>query len=131
MDSLKYSLIGITALMLILCIREYESRFALLLRIAVTVGLAFVSSSMLGVLYTYVKNNYSWLKMSEDSGRIFDIMLKTTGISFIGCICSGICRDSGESSIANSIESICKLEIILLCIPIIDFIAEKAQNILY
>jgi len=130
MDSTKYILICITALFLILSIREYESKFATLLRIAVSIGIATVSASMFGAIYSYIRNNSSWLNINDDSREIFNVMLKTTGISFLGCISSSLCRDSGENGLANSIESICKLEIILLCIPVIDFITGKIQNVL-
>ena len=130
MDTLKYCFICIIALMLIFCIREYESRFAFFLRIAVAIGFAAVCASMFSVLYEYINTNAVWVSASEESKEIFTVMLKATGISFIGCISSALCRDSGENGIANSLETFCKLEIIMLCLPIINIIIEKIQNII-
>jgi len=130
MDSLKYCLICIAAIILIICIREYENRFAIFIRIAASIGLAVASASMFSGIYVYISNNSSWLNINNESREIFTVMLKMTGISFIGCISSSICRDSGESGIATSLEGICKLEIILLCLPLIDIIIEKIQGVM-
>ena len=130
MDSLKFCLLCIAALILIICIREYENKFALLIRMTVIIGITTASASIFSMIYAYIGNNYIVLSADSESSEIFTSMLKMTGISFLGCISSSLCRDSGENGLANTLEGICKLEIILLCLPIIDYITEKIQSIL-
>lgn len=130
MDSFKYSAFCIVAVILIIFMKEYDGRFALLLRMAFSVSAAIACALMFGKVYEYIGSVESVLGLNDEGGEIFRVMLKTTGISFIGCICASICRDSGENGIAGTVETICKLEIILLCIPVINLIFEKIGEVL-
>ena len=58
-----------------------------------------------------------------------DIMLRALGIALISQITSGICRDCGEESVAGAVEFATKLEILVLCIPLISRIIEYAGEI--
>lgn len=130
MDSLKYSLFVICALVLILCVKEYEGRFAVFLRLSATISTCLVCASLFIPIYDYINSNISLMNVSSENQKIFTTMIKSTGISFIGCIASTICKDSGEASLAGAVENVCKLEIILLCLPIIDIIMEKIQSVM-
>lgn len=130
MDSLKYSLFVICALVLILCVKEYEGRFAVLLRLSATISACIVCASLFIPIYDYISSNISLMNVSNENQKIFTTMMKSTGISFIGCITSAICKDSGEASLAGATENVCKLEIIILCLPVIDIIMEKIQGVI-
>ena len=47
-------------------------------------------------------------------------MLKALGIAFITQIASEICSECGEKSIGNGVEFAGKIEILLLCIPLVE-----------
>lgn len=57
-------------------------------------------------------------------------MLKGLGVAFISEICAGICRDFGKSTLADGVELAGKLEIILLCVPMITEIVGTASELL-
>ena len=130
MDSLKYCFFCIAALILVISIREFENRFALFIRMAVSVCITTVCASMFATVFEYINNNALTVSIGEETAEIFSSMLKMTGISFIGCISASMCRDCGENGLASLLESVCKLEIIILCLPIIDSIVDKIQSIL-
>lgn len=130
MDSIKYAAICIVAAVMIIFIKEYDGRFAMLMRIAFSVSAAIASVALFGKIFAYVKEGGNILGLAGESLAVFDVMLKSTGIAFVGCVASSICRDSGENGIAVTVETICKLEIIILCIPVIDMIIDKIQSVM-
>lgn len=57
-------------------------------------------------------------------------MLKGLGVAFLSEICAGICRDFGKSTLADGVELAGKLEIVLLCVPMITKIVGTASELL-
>ena len=130
MDSLKYAAVCIVAAVMIIFIKEYDGRFAMLMRIAFSVSAALACTAMFGRIYAYIKEGGGILGLAGESLTVFEVMLKATGIAFVGCVSASICRDSGESGIAAAVETLCKLEIIIMCLPVIDMIIEKIQSVM-
>lgn len=60
----------------------------------------------------------------------FLLMLKALGIALVSKFCSDVCRDCGEGSLAGGVESMGRIAIISLCIPILAEILEYASQIL-
>lgn len=130
MDSLRLCAYAIMAVLIIALMREYEGRFVPFLRIAVMIVTAGISISLFAVVYRYVEEGQGYIAINGDVGEIFSAMMKITGISFLGCITSSVCKDTGENGIALAVETVCKLEIILLCLPVIDIILKKIAQII-
>ena len=60
----------------------------------------------------------------------FSLMLKALGIALISKFCSDVCRDCGEGSLAGGVESMGRIAIISLCIPVLMEILGYASRIL-
>ena len=60
----------------------------------------------------------------------FSLMLKALGIALISRLCADICRDCGEATFANGVESVGKVAIFSLSIPVISNILSYALQIL-
>lgn len=58
------------------------------------------------------------------------IVLKSLGIAMIAHVCAGICRDAGEGGLAGGVELAGKIEILLLCIPLIRRILGYASEMI-
>jgi stage III sporulation protein AD len=58
------------------------------------------------------------------------VMLKGFGVALLSNICATVCRDLGKSSIAEIVEAAGKLEIFLLCLPLISDILKTAVSLL-
>ncbi len=130
MDSFKYSAVALAAVVIIVFLKEYNPSFGLLLRIGFSIGAAISCAVMFGKIFEYIKSGESILGLFGEGLEIFRIMLKAAGIAFIGAISSSVCRDSGEAGIASTVETISKLEIILLAIPVIEIIFEKIREVI-
>ena len=127
---MKYAAVCIVAAIMIIFIKDYDGRFAMLMRIAFSVSAAIACAALFGKIYSYVREGGSILGLAEESFAVFDVMLRATGIAFVGCISASVCRDSGENGIAATVETLCKLEIIIMCLPVIDMIIDKIQSVM-
>ncbi len=97
---------------------------------AFSVSAMIFASLIFSEIYDYIKEGESLIGIYGDEGEIFKIMLKATGIAFIGSVSASLCRDSGEGGIASSVELVAKLEILILAIPVIEVIFEKIREVL-
>ena len=62
--------------------------------------------------------------MARDMGptlpKYIEAMIKALGVAFITHICATLCRDCGENGLASGVEFAGKLEILMLCAPLIS-----------
>ena len=69
------------------------------------------------------------LSLLDDNRELLEyaaLVLKATGIAILAQICADICKDAGHASLGDAVMLAGKLEIVLLCLPIIKIIsAEK------
>ena len=72
--------------------------------------------------------------LSITEGRGLDsyaiVLLKALGIALVTKICSDICKDCGEGTVAGGIELGGKLAILVICIPLIGELIGYASEIL-
>jgi stage III sporulation protein AD len=52
------------------------------------------------------------------------------GIALLTQFCADVCRESGESGAASTVELTGKMEILLLCLPLLDEILSAARELL-
>ncbi len=67
---------------------------------------------------------------NEFLGEAFELMMRALGISVLCRLCSGICRDCGEGSIADGIEGAGRVGIFLLTLPLLSDILDFAREVL-
>jgi stage III sporulation protein AD len=58
------------------------------------------------------------------------VMLKGLGVALLTHSCSSVCRDCGKGSVADWVEFAGKLEILLLCFPLMSEIITTAVGLL-
>lgn len=61
----------------------------------------------------------SFSKAHEELGRYAGTVLRAVGIAVLSRLCADICRDCGESTLASGVEIALRLEILVLCIPLV------------
>lgn len=127
MDIVKIIGIGLTAVILIIILKQYKPEFAIYVSI-ITGVIIFV---MLIDKLSAVVNLLSSLTNKAGTGSNFlKILLKITGIAILTEFAVSICKDSGEIAIANKIDFGGKVIIISISIPIITALLELIINIL-
>ena len=126
MTVLKLCMVALLVLASSTVIKQWKSDFLPLVRIGTTVlfGTLLIASAqpLLSLINT----------LAGESGTLkyVETILKGLGIVILTQISADICRDSGEGTLAGHIETVGKLELLLLCIPLIGEILATAERLL-
>jgi stage III sporulation protein AD len=126
MTILKLCMVGLLILVSSTVIKQWKSDFLPLVRIGAVVlcGTVLIANAkpLLSLVATFEKN--------ASASKYIEILFKGLGIVILTGISSDICRDSGEGTLATHIETVGKLELLLLCIPLIEEIFATAEKLL-
>ena len=107
-------------------IRSFRPEFSPFFRVAVTI---FVAISVLGVvapLLAYLTSLMEGTALGEQGSRV----VKAMGVAALTQLCADIGRDCGESSAATGVEMMGRLEILLLCLPLLEQILQTVREVL-
>lgn len=115
MDILKIIGIGFITLIVSNILKEYKREYKIYCVLIGGAIIIFFSLETINSIIKFIKE----FSVAYNNGFI-EILLKITGISILTEYAVSICRDSGESSIANKIDFGGKIIIISLSIPIIS-----------
>ncbi len=127
MDIIKIIGVGLIALIVIIILKQYKPEFAIYISIASGIIILLMLMDKLGAIVNVLSN----LANKTGTGREFlKILLKITGIAILTEFAVSICKDSGETSIANKIDLGGKIIIISISIPIITALLELIIDIL-
>jgi stage III sporulation protein AD len=116
MDIIKIIGVGFVTLIISIMLKEYRKDFAIY---ASLVGGAII----LYFAIDYLKSIVNFLDSLSSTGISRDFILllvKITGISILTEFAVSICKDMGESAIANKVDLGGKLLVISLSIPVIS-----------
>ncbi|MBE6599638.1 MAG: hypothetical protein E7640_00305 [Ruminococcaceae bacterium] len=71
------------------------------------------------------------LSLSVGFSKYAAVILKGFGVALLCHGCASVCRDSGEATVASCVELAGKIEIFLLCVPLINDLLEVVQELIY
>ena len=119
--------IGLTALVIIIILKQYKPEYAIYASIIAGIIILFFAmdkiSGILNLLQSISDKTYI-------NKTFLSILLKITGIAFITEFAVSICSDAGEKAIASKIEIGSKVIIVTMSIPIITSLLELIIEIL-
>ena len=121
MEIIKIIGIALTALVIIIMLKQYRPEYAVFISILTGVLILFlVMDKLTGIinLIQSIQDKYSI------NTQFIAILIKITGIAFLSEFAVSICKDSGEAAIASKIELGSKIIIISMSIPIISNLLE-------
>ena len=118
------ALVGVCAA---LVIKQWKSDLLPLVRVAVLVGMGALILAMLSPLITYLKELMIQSGIQSSHG---ELLFKALGIALLTQFCADVCRESGESGAASTVELTGKMEILLLCLPLLEEILSAARELL-
>ncbi len=58
------------------------------------------------------------------------VMLKGLGAAILTHVCSSVCRECGKPTLADYVEFAGRIELVLLCLPLITQIMKAADTLL-
>ena len=127
MDIIKIIGVGLISLIIIIIIRQYKPEFTLYVSLlAGSIILLFLIDNISGIvdILTSLSNKTSI------NNEFLTLLIKITGIAFLTEFAVSICKDTGETAIANKVDMGGKVIIVSMSIPIISSLLETVLEIL-
>ena len=127
MDIIKIIGVGLISLIIIIIIRQYKPEFTLYVSLlAGSIILLFLMDKISGIvdILTSLSNKTSI------NNEFLTLLIKITGIAFLTEFAVSICKDTGETAIANKVDMGGKVIIVSMSIPIISSLLETVLQIL-
>lgn len=127
MDIIKIIGIGLVALIIIVILKQYRPEFAMYVSLVAGVLIFLLIATKISGIIDVLKNIAS--KASIDS-EFITLLIKITGIAILTEFAVSICKDSGETAIANKVDLGGKVIIMSMSIPIMSSLLETIIKIL-
>lgn len=127
MDIVKIIGVGLISVILIIIIKQYRPEFTIYISIGAGVIIFTLISGKLAGIIEVLKNFASKTSVNYD---FILLLLKITGIAILTEFAVSICKDSGESAIANKIDLGGKVIIMSMSVPILSSLVQIVINIL-
>ena len=127
MDVIKIVGIGLIALIIIVIIKQYKPEFALYVSLMAGVLIIMLILDKMGAIIELLTNLSNKTAINNE---FLILLIKITGIAFLTEFAVSICKDTGETAIANKVDLGGKVIIISMSIPIIASLLEIIIKIL-
>lgn len=127
MEIIKIIGIGLTALIVIIVLKQYKPEFAIYASIVAGILILGLSLSSFSGIINLLKDISSRANVNS---KFLGIILKITGIAILTEFAVSICQDTGEKAIANKIDIGGKVIIMTISLPIISSLLEVILKVL-
>ena len=119
--------IGLIALVIAIILKQYRPEFVVYVSLIAGVLILSIVLSKISAIVELLK---SLTNATSINGQFLTLLIKITGIAFLTEFAVSICKDTGESAIANKIDIGGKVVIVGMSIPIISNLLEIILKIL-
>lgn len=127
MDIVKIAGMGLIAAILAKTIKDSQMNYGFQVSIAASVIiLALICSGIPQVVRVF----QSFTDVAGMDKLFINILLKIIGITYIADLIAELCRDSGETAIANKVELAGKVAILLVATPIFESVLKLFKNLI-
>ena len=127
MDIIKIIGVGLIALIIIIIVKQYKPEFTIYVSLIAGAMILMLVMDKISAIINLLSNLSSKTAINNE---FLVLLIKITGIAFLTEFAVSICKDSGESAIANKIDIGGKVIIISMSIPIIASLLETVVKIL-
>lgn len=127
LEVIKVIGVGFISLIIIMILKQYKPEFTIYASLIGGALIFLLVIDKLSGIITLLSNLSSKLSYNN---KFLIILIKITGITFLTEFATSICKDSGETAIANKVDLAGKILIISMSIPIISSLLETILKIL-
>lgn len=120
----QISLITVIMACIGVLIKAAEPQFFTVFSLCCILWLTFICVSSISPLVQYANQ----LAQSTPYGEYIPYVIKSLSVGIGGNICCEFCKDAGQNALANTLQGVCKLAIMALCLPLIKEIAQIALS---
>ncbi|MBO5278263.1 MAG: stage III sporulation protein AD [Lachnospiraceae bacterium] len=121
------AILGITAMLLAVQLKNMRSELGLYVALASTIIIFSYGVDKLAVVLEMVNRLSGYLSIPA---AYLGILMKMVGITYICEFASALCRDGGYQSIAVQLETFGKLSILAVSTPVILSLFETIESLL-
>lgn len=117
--------VGVLCVVASSCVRAMKPEFATVMRLAFCV--------LFGVMLVRAVQPVTQQlheMMDSAAAEYASVLLKALGIALLTHLTAELCRDCGENSVAGGVETLGKLEILGLCMPLVSTVLDMVRGIL-
>jgi len=107
-------------------VKQTRPEFLPYVRLAGIISVFGMAMSVISPIVIYIRSLFDGV--SNDS--YVACILKALGIASLTQIAADICRDCGEGSAASGVELIGRLEMVVLCLPMIENILASVGEVI-
>jgi len=127
MEIVKIIGIGLVALIIIVILKQYRHEFAMYVSLSAGVIIFALIFTKLSGIIEILKNLSSKASINN---QFITLLIKITGIAILTEFAVSICKDTGETAIANKVDLGGKVIIMSMSIPIMCSLLETIVQIL-
>ena len=127
MDIIKIIGIGLISLVITIIVKQYKPEFAVYISL---IAGALILMLVFHKLSEVIKLLNNLASKSAINSKFISLLIKITGIAILTEFAVSICKDSGETAIANKMDIGGKIMIIAVSVPIISSLLENVIKIL-
>lgn len=108
-------------------LRRLRPEQALAVSLAAGVAVLLLALSWLGPVFEQLGE---WLSLTGLSEQYTDILYKGIGVALVTQLAADTCRDAGETALASKAETVGKLCLLLLALPLLRQVSDLAFSML-
>ena len=127
MDIVKFSLLGVSGVVLGFFLKGIKSEYSLFVTMGVGIMILGLAVGKLEYLFQSAGQLKEMLPVSQE---YFSTLIKMVGITYVGQFAAGICKDAGQQATAAQIELFCKLSVLVLSMPVLMALLSAIQEFL-
>lgn len=127
MEIVKIIGIGLVALIIIVILKQYRPEFAMYVSLSAGVIIFALIFTKLSGIIELLKNLSSKASINN---QFITLLIKITGIAILTEFAVSVCKDTGETAIANKVDLGGKVIIMSMSIPIMCSLLETIVQIL-
>lgn len=118
---------GLIALIIIIILKQYKPEFVIYVSL---IAGALILAMLLSKISAIIELLSNLSNKTAINNQFLGLLIKITGIAFLTEFAVSICKDSGETAIANKMDMGGKVIIISMSIPIISGLLETIIKVL-
>ena len=126
MDTVKLCAVGILITVISVVLEKWNPQFELPVKLSAAVICIGIVLSLALPLITYV----SGLLRESAASPYATLVMRALGVAVLTETVGGICRECKETTVASYLEMAGRLEILVLCLPLMEEILQSVKGLL-
>lgn len=126
MDIIKIGLIGLIGVLLAVPLKSYKAELGIYIGLAVCLLILTYSINYFTRILTDMEGLQSYL---GDNFKYLSVLFKAIGAAYVCEFCSAICKDAGYGGIAGQVETMGKMYILLIGMPVLFALMESIRQL--